>query len=658
MNTAQSQPKLKKRKTRFSKVLDSCLVDSLRKSQKLEVELNFDSPLFKDSHILAQRLIDILDFKSYRSRLDKLPLEQLRSIMTRVYQSRIVDQDTILNSKKSKRINAANILSHKSSSSNVLDEQFKENKVKPNALYHLSPTGILNKLDKCKYDWCMEKANRLKEEEEELRSHQVTNRKMLNKNNKKIRSISPSSSSLQQFKIEQRAFDEVEYRRNRKGLSTEEVNTYEQYVQKKFGLIKRSTKVQQWEKEILNMHQQVLNKVHPPEEIGQEDLFQEANLKLAINIDTPADEIDEEEQKEESKRNKNTFDSNQSDNASNKSESPRKFSSREDSPVIDKKLRLKNNPRAVTSRNNINILKSADDVSCLNKKKATIKSKSTFKIDINKLKKNGIALMSPKAAHESALLRQRIDNIHKENQKRLRVRKSKIQIRNRKKLKEFQKQLVDIDKDPKHPMSMRVNPGNFRSVSIKRSVDIRRNTGKLPCIETPQSQSLSSTIQESFESGEITPEMIRELSVYISKKYGVSENMLKDTHSQNITEMKKGMKQRTKDRFIIMLKRIILGKAKPEDFTRENNESNFHSDSIINNFLCDLLGRTKDEFINERMKTFRSNILMKNQQNMKIPNVFSRMKDDVLRRESIIVPLNRTYFTKSHQSHPPPPSIP
>lgn len=36
----------------------------------------------------------------------------------------------------------------------------------------------------------------------------------------------------------------------------------------------------------------IINKVHPPDEIEQKDIFQDAKLKLATRTDSSADEID------------------------------------------------------------------------------------------------------------------------------------------------------------------------------------------------------------------------------------------------------------------------------------------------------------------------------------------------------------------------------
>lgn len=90
-----------------------------------------------------------------------------------------------------------------------------------------------------------------------------------------------------------------------------------------------------------------------------------------------------------------------------------------------------------------------------------------------------------------------------------------------------------------------------------------------------------------------------------------------------------------------MLKRIISGKAKAEDFMKESMKDDFYCNSIINNFLSDLLGRTSDEFINKRMKNFRSKIV-EQKEGKKFPHVFSRLQTDIKRRKSIIDPNLKT----------------
>lgn len=144
------------------------------------------------------------------------------------------------------------------------------------------------------------------------------------------------------------------------------------------------------------------------------------------------------------------------------------------SPRISPNLRLqtqKPSPKnlkskGIISRNtDINIFKSVDHLN-------PPKPKPLFKLNIedtSKSPKKSLALMSPKAAEESALLRQKIDEIHKKNKKRLKVKKSKLQRKNRSKLKEFQAQLEKIDKDPKNSMTRRINPGNFLHDKIKES---------------------------------------------------------------------------------------------------------------------------------------------------------------------------------------------
>jgi len=102
-------------------------------------------------------------------------------------------------------------------------------------------------------------------------------------------------------------------------------------------------------------------------------------------------------------------------------------------------------------------------------------------------------------------------------------------------------------------------------------------------------------------------------------------------------DLKREEKQKIRNRFIIIMKRIILGKAKAEDLSKESSTDNFYSNSIVNNFLSDILGRTKDDFINNRMKVYRNKIIEKKQRR-KFPHVFTRMNDDVKRRQVDILP--------------------
>uniref|UniRef100_A0A7S3JJM8 Uncharacterized protein n=1 Tax=Euplotes harpa TaxID=151035 RepID=A0A7S3JJM8_9SPIT len=94
--------------------------------------------------------------------------------------------------------------------------------------------------------------------------------------------------------------------------------------------------------------------------------------------------------------------------------------------------------------------------------------------------------------------------------------------------------------------------------------------------------------------------------------------------------MEERMNQR--DRYIIMLRRIITGKAKAEEFSNEAKMDNRFSTSIVSTFLSDLLSITSDAYINNQMKIFRANEMRMHKRSL--PHVFLRLQKDAVKRNS------------------------
>lgn len=150
-------------KSRFSQILDSCLTNPMngifyKKMNKQDGRLDYESPLYHDSENLSRRLIEILDFQSHQDNFDRLPLKKLQSIMSRVYQSKIIDQSSVIKAEKAKASFSTSpkrleeSIFHDPENPNAEQSPSGENsrysKRLPPGLRHLSPTGILNKLDK------------------------------------------------------------------------------------------------------------------------------------------------------------------------------------------------------------------------------------------------------------------------------------------------------------------------------------------------------------------------------------------------------------------------------------------------------------------------------------------------------------------------------
>ncbi|CAI2359348.1 unnamed protein product [Moneuplotes crassus] len=629
-----------------------------KRGKRVERGLDFDSTSHNDSQVLTKKLIEILGFKKHSSNFSKLSLEQLQNIMAQVYQNKIIDQDNFLESEQPKRISIANILSHKDSPTKQLSATTPTEKILPapikevqkknwhHTLYHLSPTGILNKLDKCKYNWCKEKADRLKRED----GIQATNKRVArisSKNIKNPQSISPPSSSLRKFRIEQKVFDDTEYRKNRKGLTSEEVSTYEQYIQKKFGILTKDTKNKKWEKEIKEMHLKTKSNksILPKQELSDSSIKNNKFNKMFNNMGITMTDFEDSGMIEPCMKEEDVRRIKETEHFLERSNS--KHSSESRSPEFDNKFHLQREIDMQKTRNTLDVFKSADGVENSMNGLLTSKSKKEFKLDIRSFKNKGIEFMNPKAAEQSALLRQRIDKMNKESKNRLKAKKSKIQRKNIRRLKEFQKQLMDIDKDPKCPMSRRIKPGNFRHIEIKNSLEPRKRSYRLPQIQTPRSNSLSSRTHDAFHSGELTQEMFNDLSCYISQKYGVSEDILKDVQNFNFEEVKKGINQRAQHKFIIMLKRVIDGKTKTGGTLSQKKKKSFYPNSTIKNFLDDLLGQTKNKYINNQMRIFRNSVMSKDPSYKKVPHVFNRMQDDVRRRENDSDQFSKSYFKKN-----------
>jgi hypothetical protein len=85
--------------------------------------------------------------------------------------------------------------------------------------------------------------------------------------------------------------------------------------------------------------------------------------------------------------------------------------------------------------------------------------------------------------------------------------------------------------------------------------------------------------------------VVDKLGRMLTSKYGVSEDVVRDVRDIEWTNIKVEERRNIKNRYIIMLKRIILGKARAEDFDKEANKNDFYSNSIISNFLSDMLLR-------------------------------------------------------------------
>ena len=77
-------------------------------------------------------------------------------------------------------------------------------------------------------------------------------------------------------------------------------------------------------------------------------------------------------------------------------------------------------------------------------------------------------------------------------------------------------------------------------------------------------------------------------------------------------------------KYILMMKKIIKGNAKMEDFQQEEKSSESFSNSIIANFLSNLLSKTSDKYINSQIREFRKEMIRRNQKK-RFPHVFERL---------------------------------
>ena len=124
------------------------------------------------------------------------------------------------------------------------------------------------------------------------------------------------------------------------------------------------------------------------------------------------------------------------------------------------------------------------------------------------------------------------------------------------------------------------------------------------------------------------------LSEILKTNYGVSEDVVNDVKLSKFKKWKLEEKGHQQNRYIIMLKRIIKGKAKLEDINQDVKKDDVFSNSILVNFLSDLLSKTNDKYINTKLKEFRTRVLKKSQKK-RYPHVFSRLQDDIRKRQSI-----------------------
>jgi len=99
------------------------------------------------------------------------------------------------------------------------------------------------------------------------------------------------------------------------------------------------------------------------------------------------------------------------------------------------------------------------------------------------------------------------------------------------------------------------------------------------------------------------------LSLQLKNKFGVSDDVVKDVKENEFNLLKKEEKRQLQNRYVIMLKRIVSGKAKAEDFTKETKKNDHYSNSIMGNFLSDVLLHSHDKFINQRMMEYRSKVV-------------------------------------------------
>ena len=88
------------------------------------------------------------------------------------------------------------------------------------------------------------------------------------------------------------------------------------------------------------------------------------------------------------------------------------------------------------------------------------------------------------------------------------------------------------------------------------------------------------------------------------------------------------------NQYVILLRRIILGKATSQDYKLESQDrDDTFKKSTISNFLSDLLAYTNDEFINQRLKLYRSKMIETNKVKS-YPHVFDRLNKDAAKRQA------------------------
>lgn len=119
----------------------------------------------------------------------------------------------------------------------------------------------------------------------------------------------------------------------------------------------------------------------------------------------------------------------------------------------------------------------------------------------------------------------------------------------------------------------------------------------------------------------------------IKENYGISDDLLHDVHLSQLRKWKMDERMTKQHRYVIMLKRIIRGKAKVEEFQQEDKSEDHFSNSIIANFLSDLLSKTSDKFINDQLRGFRREMIKRNQKR-KFPHVFARLQSDAKKRKN------------------------
>ena len=155
-------------------------------------------------------------------------------------------------------------------------------------------------------------------------------------------------------------------------------------------------------------------------------------------------------------------------------------------------------------------------------------------------------------------------------------------------------------------------------------------------------QSVKSTQQDKRDQSLLNKFSAKDLSELILSNYGISEDVVSDVNLLQSGKWKINEKDSKRERYYIMLKRIIKDKARPEDINKDSSLDDFFSNSIISNFLNYLLSKTNDQFINDKLKEFRTLNLKKTHQKIQ-PTVFSRLQKDVKKRQTTTLSPNSSH---------------